>query len=70
MRLTRKVVKLTSAGAFIELEEGIDGFLHADDLSWTQARSRNAGSELQVGRGARGHGHRAPTKDAATSGWA
>jgi small subunit ribosomal protein S1 len=30
-RLTRKVVKMTNAGAFIELEEGIDGFLHRDD---------------------------------------
>ena len=36
MRLTRKVVKLTAAGAFVELEEGIDGFLHVDDLSWTK----------------------------------
>ena len=36
MRLQAKVVKLTSAGAFVELEEGIDGFLHMDDLSWTK----------------------------------
>ncbi len=49
MRLTRKVVKLTSAGAFVELEEGIDGFLHADDLSWTK-HVRNPGSELEVGQ--------------------
>ncbi|HUX52089.1 MAG TPA: 30S ribosomal protein S1 [Spirochaetia bacterium] len=35
-RLKRPVKKLTSSGAFIELEEGIDGFLHADDLSWTK----------------------------------
>jgi len=35
-RLKRKVVKVTNAGAFIELEEGIDGFLHIDDYSWTQ----------------------------------
>ena len=35
-RLTRPVRKLTNAGAFIELEEGIDGFLHVDDISWTR----------------------------------
>ncbi|MCA1949487.1 MAG: 30S ribosomal protein S1 [Treponema sp.] len=48
-RLTRKVVKLTNAGAFIELEEGIDGFLHVDDLSWTK-KIKHPGSELQVGQ--------------------
>ncbi len=48
-RLTRKVVKLTNAGAFVELEEGIDGFLHADDLSWTK-KVKHPGSELQVGQ--------------------
>lgn len=49
MRLTRKVVKLTNAGAFIELEEGIDGFLHVDDISWIK-RVKHPGSELQVGQ--------------------
>lgn len=48
-RLTRKVVKLTNAGAFIQLEEGIDGFLHVDDLSWTK-KVKHPGSELQVGQ--------------------
>jgi small subunit ribosomal protein S1 len=48
-RLTRKVVKLTNAGAFIELEEGIDGFLHADDISWTK-KIKHPGSELAVGQ--------------------
>jgi small subunit ribosomal protein S1 len=49
MRLTRKVVKLTAAGAFVELEEGIDGFLHVDDLSWTK-HIKNISSELEVGQ--------------------
>ena len=49
MRLTRKVVKLTAAGAFVELEEGIDGFLHGDDLSWTK-HVKNISSELEVGQ--------------------
>lgn len=49
MRLTRKVVKITNVGAFIELEEGIDGFLHAEDISWTK-KVRYPGSELEVGQ--------------------
>jgi len=48
MRLTRKIVKVTNAGAFIELEEGIDGFLHIDDYSWT-ARIKNPSSVLHEG---------------------
>jgi small subunit ribosomal protein S1 len=48
-RLTRKVVKLTNAGAFIELEEGIDGFLHGEDISWTK-KIKHPGSEIQIGQ--------------------
>lgn len=48
MRLTKKVVKITASGAFVELEDGIDGFLPAEELSWTK-KVRNAGSEIQVG---------------------
>jgi small subunit ribosomal protein S1 len=48
-RLTRKVVKITNAGAFIQLEEGIDGFLHCDDISWTK-KVKHPGSELSVGQ--------------------
>jgi small subunit ribosomal protein S1 len=48
-RLTRKVVKITNVGAFIEMEEGIDAFLHGDDISWTK-KVKHPGSELQVGR--------------------
>jgi small subunit ribosomal protein S1 len=48
-RIKRKVVKITNAGAFIELEEGIDGFLHSDDMSWTRkAKGQNSG--LTVGQ--------------------
>ena len=35
-QLERKIAKVTNAGAFIELEEGISGFLHVDDISWTK----------------------------------
>ena len=36
MALSRPVVKITNSGAFVNLEEGIDGFLHIDDISWTK----------------------------------
>lgn len=42
-----KVVKVTNAGAFVQLEEGIDGFLHADDISWTK-KVKHPGSELSA----------------------
>ncbi|MDR2477180.1 MAG: 30S ribosomal protein S1 [Treponema sp.] len=48
-RLTRRVVKITNAGAFIQLEEGIDGFLHGDDISWTK-KVKHPGSELSAGQ--------------------
>jgi len=47
-RLRRKIVKVTNAGAFIEMEEGIDGFLHIDDYSWTQ-KIKNPSSVLHEG---------------------
>ncbi len=46
-KVTGKVVKITNAGAFVQLEEGIDGFLHADDISWTK-KVKHPGSELSV----------------------
>jgi small subunit ribosomal protein S1 len=48
-RLKRRVTKITNAGAFIELEEGIDGFLHGDDISWTR-KVKHPGSELSTGQ--------------------
>ena len=35
-RVTGKVRNLTAFGAFIELEEGIDGLVHISDMSWTK----------------------------------
>jgi len=31
-----KVRNMTAYGAFVELEEGIDGMVHVSDLSWTR----------------------------------
>lgn len=35
-RITGKVRNFTSYGAFVELEEGIDGMIHVSDMSWTR----------------------------------
>jgi small subunit ribosomal protein S1 len=43
-RVKGKVRNLTSYGAFVELEEGIDGMIHVSDMSWT--RKINHPSEL------------------------
>jgi len=47
-KMKLKVKKVTNAGAFLEVEEGIDGFLPVEDLSWTK-RYRNAGAVLKAG---------------------
>lgn len=36
MRLKRRIKNITNFGAFLEVEEGIDGLLHLDDMSWTK----------------------------------
>ncbi|NJN05749.1 MAG: 30S ribosomal protein S1 [Rhodobacteraceae bacterium] len=43
-RIKGQVRNLTSYGAFVELEEGLDGMVHVSDLSWT--RKINHPSEL------------------------
>lgn len=35
-RVAGKIRNLTNFGAFIELEEGIDGLIHISDMSWTR----------------------------------
>jgi small subunit ribosomal protein S1 len=36
MKVRGKVRNLTNFGAFVELEEGIDGLVHVSDMSWTK----------------------------------
>jgi len=43
-RITGRVRNFTSYGAFVELEQGIDGMIHVSDMSWT--RKINHPSEL------------------------
>ncbi|MFA5043555.1 MAG: 30S ribosomal protein S1 [Kiritimatiellia bacterium] len=44
MRVTGIVRNFTSYGAFVELQEGIDGMIHVSDMSWT--RKVNHPSEI------------------------
>jgi len=47
-RLSGKVVSLTDYGAFVELEEGIEGLVHVSEMSWTQ-KVRNPSKVVSVG---------------------
>jgi small subunit ribosomal protein S1 len=53
LRLKRKIKNLSNFGAFVELEEGIDGLIHIDDFSWTKKYKHpsellNPGDEIEV----------------------
>jgi len=53
MRLKRQVKNITNFGVFLEIEEGIDGLLHLDDMSWTKRPKHpsalyNEGDEIEV----------------------
>jgi small subunit ribosomal protein S1 len=43
-----KVVALTDYGAFVELEEGVEGLIHVSEMSWTR-KVRNPSKILSVG---------------------
>jgi small subunit ribosomal protein S1 len=47
-RVTGKVVSLTDYGAFIELEEGIEGLIHVSEMSWTR-KIRHPSKIVSVG---------------------
>ena len=53
MRIKRKIKNLTNFGAFLEVEDGIDGLLHIDDISWVKkindpAEVLKVGEEIEV----------------------
>jgi len=47
-RIHGKVVSLTDYGAFVELEEGVEGLVHVSEMSWTQ-KVRNPAKIVSVG---------------------
>lgn len=52
-RISGKVRNLTAYGAFIELEDGIDGMIHVSDMSWTRKINHpseiiNKGDEIEA----------------------
>lgn len=47
-RVTGKVVSLTDYGAFVELEEGIEGLIHVSEMSWTR-KVRHPSKVVSVG---------------------
>jgi len=47
-KVTGRVVSLTDYGAFIELEEGIEGLIHVSEMSWTR-KIRHPNKVVSVG---------------------
>ena len=47
-RVTGTVVSLTDYGAFVELEEGIEGLIHVSEMSWTR-KIRHPSKVVSVG---------------------
>ena len=47
-RVSGKVVSLTDYGAFVELEEGIEGLIHVSEMSWTR-KIRHPSKVVSVG---------------------
>ena len=47
-RVTGRIVSLTDYGAFVELEEGIEGLIHVSEMSWTR-KIRHPSKVVSVG---------------------
>jgi small subunit ribosomal protein S1 len=47
-RVSGKVVSLTDYGAFVELEEGVEGLIHVSEMSWTK-RVKHPNKLLNIG---------------------
>jgi len=48
VRVKGKVVSITDYGAFVELEEGVEGLIHVSEMSWTQ-HVRHPSKILSIG---------------------
>ncbi|MGD8375593.1 MAG: 30S ribosomal protein S1 [Acidobacteriota bacterium] len=53
IRVSGKVVNLTDYGAFVELEEGVEGLIHVSEMSWTKkvkhpSKVVNAGDTVEA----------------------
>ncbi len=48
-RVHGKVVSIVDYGAFVELEEGVEGLIHVSEMSWTK-KVKNPRSILEVGQ--------------------
>ena len=47
-RITGRVVSLTDYGAFVEIEEGVEGLIHVSEMSWTR-KVRHPSKVVSVG---------------------
>jgi small subunit ribosomal protein S1 len=47
-RITGRVVSLTDYGAFVELEEGVEGLIHVSEMSWTR-KVRHPSKIISIG---------------------
>ncbi|MEG9883124.1 MAG: 30S ribosomal protein S1 [Hyphomicrobiales bacterium] len=48
MKLNGKVTNITDYGAFVELEEGVEGLVHVSEMSWTR-KNIHPGKVLSIG---------------------
>ena len=48
MKISGRVVSLTDYGAFVEVEEGVEGLIHVSEMSWTR-KVRHPSQVLNVG---------------------
>jgi small subunit ribosomal protein S1 len=49
VRVKGKVVSLTDYGAFVELEEGVEGLIHVSEMSWSK-KVKHPSKVLTVGQ--------------------
>ena len=68
-RVTGEVVNVMSYGAFVKLEEGIEGLVHISEMCWTK-RINHPSELVQIGDKIEVVGPRASTRTSRKSRWA